>query len=54
MVLMRSTIYHSKCNQMQRTMLSTLLVQLYLQALAEGEETKQKQLNAELANCLTR
>eukprot|EP01084_Bolivina_argentea_P159467 277728_1 len=54
-------VYVSEClenaplvHKMQRTMLSTLLVQLYLQALAEGEETKQKQLNAELANCLTR
>ncbi len=54
MVLIRSTTYIQIYNQMQRTMLSTLLVQLYLQALAEGEETKQKQLNAELANCLTR
>ncbi len=41
-------------HKMQRTMLSTLLVQLYLQALAKGEETKQEELNVELANCLTR
>ncbi len=41
-------------HKMQRTMLSTLLVQLYLQALAEGKEIEQKELNVELARCLTR
>ncbi len=41
-------------HKMQKTMLSTLLVQLYLQALAEEKEHEQKELNAELAQYLTR